>query len=306
MRRRLTGPRTIPERHDCRRQRDPRCLSERCGGARAADQRAGARTPEPRVRQAANPLPASPGNTSPGNSSSALRLLKSGSSPVGPRLPRGFVSARWCSWPSPEAPEGPMAPCPAAAVAAGDAEGSAGPCAARPFGDGPFGDGPFGAGPFGVGALADGVLSWGVLACGGLAGGASAGSSSCRGCLPGIEWGRPYGDVQERSWDSAGALPTRITPTTSAAIPPAWTASMPGVIWILSPNTRTPSRIPTSGSPAEMAGSDTCSGPALNALCISQMPIAPAPISAYGAQVVNRAPAPLDCKICSDCLVSAS
>jgi hypothetical protein len=55
-----------------------------------------------------------------------------------------------------------------------------------------------------------------------------------------------------------------------------------------------------------MAGSDCGSGPALNALCISQMPIAPAPIRAYGAQVVNTAPAPSDCRISSVCLVSAS
>ena len=76
----------------------------------------------------------------------------------------------------------------------------------------------------------------------------------------------PFGGVHERSWDSAGALATMITPTTSARRPPAWSASAPGVTWILSPNTMTPSRIPTSGSPAEMAGSDTCSEPALNAL----------------------------------------
>jgi hypothetical protein len=55
-----------------------------------------------------------------------------------------------------------------------------------------------------------------------------------------------------------------------------------------------------------MAGSDSGSGPALNALCISQMPIAPAPTSAYGAQVVNIAPTPLEFRICSVCLVSAS
>ena len=114
------------------------------------------------------------------------------------------------------------------------------------------------------------------------------------------------GGVQERSWVRAGARPTKITPTMSAAIPPACMASMPGEIWIRSPNTRTPSRMPTSGSPAEMAGSDTFSGPALNALCIRQMPIVPAPTRAYGAQVVNSALIPLDCKISSVCLVSAS
>ena len=114
------------------------------------------------------------------------------------------------------------------------------------------------------------------------------------------------GGVQERSWDSAGALATMITPTTSATIPAACIASRPGDTWIRSPNTMTPSRRPTSGSPAEMAGSHSFSGPALNALCISQMPIAPAPTRAYGAQVVNSALTPLDCKISSVCLVSAS
>ena len=112
--------------------------------------------------------------------------------------------------------------------------------------------------------------------------------------------------AQARSWDSAGARPTMITPTTSAAMPPAWTASMPSDTWIRSPNTMTPSRMPTSGSPAEMAGSDTWSGPELNALCISQMPIAPAPTSAYGAHEVSRLSHPLDWRICSVCLVSAS
>ena len=114
------------------------------------------------------------------------------------------------------------------------------------------------------------------------------------------------GGVHERSWDSAGARATMITPTISAAMPPAWIASRPGLSWILSPNTMMPSRMPTSGSPAEMPGSETCSGPALNALCISQMPIAPAPRSAYGAHVVNIPLIPPDCKISRVCLVSAS
>jgi len=114
------------------------------------------------------------------------------------------------------------------------------------------------------------------------------------------------GGVQDRSWDSAGALDTMITPTTSAAIPPAWMANWPGVTCTRSPNTMMPSRMPTSGSPAEIAGSDTFSGPALNALCISQMPIAPAPTSAYGAQVENSELIPLDCSTSSVCLVSAS
>ncbi len=125
--------------------------------------------------------------------------------------------------------------------------------------------------------------------------------------------GRPLSGVWEmpvsvhvRSWDSAGARPTMTTPTISAATPPAWMASRPGVSWIRSPNTRTPSRMPTSGSPAEMAGSETCSGPELNALCMSQMPIAPAPTSAYGAHAANTELMPVDCKISSVCLVSAS
>ena len=73
---------------------------------------------------------------------------------------------------------------------------------------------------------------------------------------------------------------TAITPTISAAIPPASMASMPGVIWTRSPNTTIPSAIPASGSPAAMAGSEACSGAALNAFCISQMPTMPAPTRA--------------------------
>ncbi len=114
------------------------------------------------------------------------------------------------------------------------------------------------------------------------------------------------GGVHVRSCDSAGARATMITPTTSAAIPPAWIASIPGVTWMRSPKTMMPSRMPTSGSPAEMAGSDTCSGPALNALCISQMPVTPAPTSAYGAHAANIPLIPLDCRICRVCRVSAS
>jgi len=73
-----------------------------------------------------------------------------------------------------------------------------------------------------------------------------------------------------------------------------------------SPKTTMPSMMPTSGSPAEIAGSDSWIGPALNALCMSQMPIAPAPTSAYGAQAVNSPLIPPDCKTSSVCLVSAS
>jgi hypothetical protein len=114
------------------------------------------------------------------------------------------------------------------------------------------------------------------------------------------------GGVQARSADSAGARATVTTPTIIAAIPPACSASMPGETWIRSPKMMTPSRIPMIGSPAAMGGSENCSGPALNALCISQIPIAPAPTSAYGAHVVNSALTPLDCRISRVCLVRAS
>jgi hypothetical protein len=115
----------------------------------------------------------------------------------------------------------------------------------------------------------------------------------------------PGGD-QFRTADSAGARATPITPTMSAAIPQACIASIPGDTWIRSPKMSTPSRIPTSGSPAEIAGNDTWSGPALKALCISQIPIAPAPTSAYGAHVMTRPLIPLLCRVWSVCLVSAS
>jgi hypothetical protein len=167
---------------------------------------------------------------------------------------------------------------------------------------------PFAACPFTDGMSAGG-MSAGFRSAGRMSA-AGGPSSSLRewpssGWMGFIECGMP-GAVQVRSWDSAGALATMITPTTSATIPAACIASRPGDTWIRSPNTMTPSRRPTSGSPAEMAGSDSFSGAALNALCISQMPIAPAPTRAYGAQVVNSALMPLDCKICSVCLVSAS
>ena len=91
--------------------------------------------------------------------------------------------------------------------------------------------------------------------------------------------GSAAGD-QARSADRAGARATATTPTIIAAIPAACSASMPGVIWIRSPKMMTPSRIPMIGSPAAIGGSENCSGPALNALCMSQIPIAPAPTSA--------------------------
>jgi hypothetical protein len=73
---------------------------------------------------------------------------------------------------------------------------------------------------------------------------------------------------------------TAITPTISAATPPASMASMPGEIWIRSPNTTMPSTIPASGSPAAIDGSEACSGATLNAFCMSQTPVMPAPTRA--------------------------
>jgi hypothetical protein len=184
------------------------------------------------------------------------------------------MSGRDCCAVSPSASLSSLGASPGASCAPADS--------ARPFAACPFNDClPVGAGPPSLREWRPWIGWIGCIGCGML------------------------GGVQVRR-DSAGALATMITPTTSAAIPAACIASRPGVTWIRSPNTMTPSRMPTRGSPAEMAGSDTCSGPALNALCISQMPIAPAPTSAYGAQVVNSALIPLDCKICSVCLVSAS
>jgi len=69
---------------------------------------------------------------------------------------------------------------------------------------------------------------------------------------------------------------TSTTPMISAAMPPASIASIPGVTWIRSPNTTMPSAMPATGSPAAMVGSEACSGPALNAFCISHRPTIPA------------------------------
>jgi hypothetical protein len=99
---------------------------------------------------------------------------------------------------------------------------------------------------------------------------------------------------------------TATTPTISAASPPASMASMPGEICTRSPNTTMPSTIPASGSPAAMAGSEACSGAALNAFCISQMPVMPAPTRAYADQVVNSTVHGLTCSTSSVCRVSAS
>ena len=80
-----------------------------------------------------------------------------------------------------------------------------------------------------------------------------------------------------RSPPKAEERATATTPTISAAIPPASIASGPGEIWILSPKTTMPSTMPATGSPAAMVGSEECSGPELNAFCISHTPTIPAP-----------------------------
>ena len=99
---------------------------------------------------------------------------------------------------------------------------------------------------------------------------------------------------------------TATTPTISAAMPPASIASIPGEIWIRSPNTTMPSTMPATGSPAAIVGSEACRGPALNAFCISHRPTIPAPSRQYGGQLVNRAVIGCPCRISSVCLVSAS
>jgi hypothetical protein len=99
---------------------------------------------------------------------------------------------------------------------------------------------------------------------------------------------------------------TATTPTISAARPPASMASMPGDTCTRSPNTTMPSPIPASGSPAAMVGSEARSGAALNAFCISQTPVIPAPTRAYADQVLNSTVHGLLCSTSSVCLVSAS
>ena len=99
---------------------------------------------------------------------------------------------------------------------------------------------------------------------------------------------------------------TSTTPMISAAMPPASIASIPGVTWIRSPNTTMPSAMPATGSPAAMVGSEACSGPALNAFCISHRPTIPAASRQYGGQLVNSTVSGCPCRISSVCLVSAS
>ena len=76
---------------------------------------------------------------------------------------------------------------------------------------------PFAACPFSDGMSAGGMP-------------AGADPSSLRKWMPCIGWigCGMLGGVQDRSWDSAGALATMITPTTSATIPAACIASRPG------------------------------------------------------------------------------
>jgi len=64
--------------------------------------------------------------------------------------------------------------------------------------------------------------------------------------------------------------------------------------------------MPASGSAAVMAGSDACSGPALNALCTSHRPTAAVPITAYPGQVVASVAMPCPSRISTLRLVSAS
>lgn len=97
-----------------------------------------------------------------------------------------------------------------------------------------------------------------------------------------------------------------ITPTTSATMPAAWTASMTGDISMVSPKTTTPSRIPASGSEAVIAGSEEFSGAALNAFCISQLAIRAAATRQYGAQLVSSPANECASRICTVRRVSAS
>ena len=78
-----------------------------------------------------------------------------------------------------------------------------------------------------------------------------------------------------------------MTPTTSAARPPACVARLAGDSEIRSPKITMPSRIPATGSPAVIVGSEACSGPALNALCISRIPTAPVATRQYADQLCS-------------------
>src|SRR6202042_335565 len=101
---------------------------------------------------------------------------------------------------------------------------------------------------------ADVAVCVGGASLGGSGGGVEGSPSSACGRRAGSE--RPGFDdpgrscVPARRWLSMGPRATRITPSTSDAMPAVWTASRPGAISILSPNTTTPSRIPASGSAA--------------------------------------------------------
>jgi hypothetical protein len=85
--------------------------------------------------------------------------------------------------------------------------------------------------PFAVCPFTDGI-SAGVMSAGVTCTGADPSSlrkwMPCSGCIGCIGCGM-LGGVQDRSWDSAGALATMITPTTSATMPAACIASSPGV-----------------------------------------------------------------------------
>ena len=88
---------------------------------------------------------------------------------------------------------------------------------------------------------------------------------------------------------SMGARATMITPAISARIAVACKAIMPGDTRTTSPKTTTPSNIPATGSAAVRPGREACTGPALNALSISQRPIRLAAIMLYACQLVSTA-----------------
>lgn len=71
---------------------------------------------------------------------------------------------------------------------------------------------------------------------------------------------------------SAGARATITTPVTRAVSPPVCSAIIPDEAGTFSRNTTMPSTMPHTGSAAVMAGSEACSGAALNAFCISHNP----------------------------------
>ena len=82
--------------------------------------------------------------------------------------------------------------------------------------------------------------------------------------------------------------------------------SLAAKLGVAAPPTVIPSAIPASGSQAAMAGSEARSGAALNAFCISQMPMTPAPTRAYADHLVNNTVQGWVWSTSSVCLVNAS